>query len=224
MAETYAALLPLRGGSKSIPLKNIKMFCGQPLCAWTLHAASATPRISEVWVSTDSDRIAEAVRQISSDIRVHRRPDSLGGDMTTTEAVMLDWIEGAAIGTPHVITLQATSPQTSTQDILAAIDSLERDKADSLVTGIRTHRFFWRDDGTPMNYQPAMRPMRQQWSGTFMENGAFYISRRDRLLAGESRLHGKIALHEMDAFAGIELDEPEDWARLEAEFIRRNMA
>ena len=61
-------------------------------------------------------------------------------------------------------------------DIDAAIAHLVRTDADLLVTCVRTRRFFWKDDGTPINYDPARRPLRQQWAGTLMENGAFYIS------------------------------------------------
>lgn len=222
MTERYAALVPLRGGSKSIPLKNIKLFSGKPLCVWCLEAALATSAICSVWVSTDSDAIADVVRAHTPTVRIHRRPDALAGDATTTEAVICDWIENAGIDTRQVITLQATSPQTSTTDLSAAIARLEAEGADSLVTGVRTHRFFWSDEGRPLNYDPATRPMRQQWGGTFMENGAFYISQRDRLLAGESRLHGRIALYDMGELAAIELDEPSDWLRLENEFSKRD--
>ncbi|XUJ34918.1 hypothetical protein ACQ5SK_03180 [Bradyrhizobium japonicum] len=96
-------------------------------------------------------------------------------------------------------------------------------KADSLVTCVRTRRFFWNDDGTPINYDPSNRPLRQQWNGTLMENGAFYISTVDRLRGRSARLHGKIVVHEMDESTSIELDELSDWEMLETAF-RRNIA
>jgi len=222
MTLKYAALLPLRGGSKSIPQKNIKSFCGRPLCEWVLRAASRVPAIESIWVSTDSDRIEQVVRDVAPHVRVHRRPEMLGGDLTSTEAVVADWLERCRIENPFVITLQATSPQTTSEHLVAALDHFEAERADSLVTGVRTHRFFWRDDGRPLNYDPAARPMRQSWSGTFMENGAFYVSTRERLLAGAARLHGKISLYEMDASCAIELDDSDDWVRLESQFEKRN--
>lgn len=58
------AFIPVRGGSKSIPLKNIKPMCGKPLVYWTVAAACGCDAIDKVYVATDSDKIREAVRQI----------------------------------------------------------------------------------------------------------------------------------------------------------------
>lgn len=219
--ENFVAAVPLRGGSKSIPFKNIKEFCGVPLCAWTLKALLGSRFVSKVFVSTDCDRIAAVVSSIDSRIVVHRRPDHLATDTATTEAAIVDLIEACDVREEFIITAQVTSPQTTSSDIDSAIGHLVGVGADSLVTCVRTRRFFWNDDGTPINYDPERRPLRQQWSGTLMENGAFYISRTDQLRQGRARLHGKIAVHEMDESASIELDELADWEALEATFRRR---
>ncbi|HEY9714253.1 MAG TPA: hypothetical protein V6C72_12360, partial [Chroococcales cyanobacterium] len=75
--KDFVALVPLRGGSKSIPDKNIKEFCGRPLCEWVLRALLDCQAVSQVFVSTDSDRIAQVVSTIDQKIRIHRRPDHL---------------------------------------------------------------------------------------------------------------------------------------------------
>jgi len=220
---SFVALVPLRGGSKSIPGKNIKPFCGQPLCAWTLRALLDCGQISRVFVSTDSEEIAAVVRSIDTRILIHPRPAHLAADHSTTEEAIDDLIASCDITEKYLITAQVTSPQTTHRDVSEAISQLIANNADSLVTCVRTRRFFWNDDGTPINYDPAKRPLRQQWNGTLMENGAFYISTVDRLRGGSARLHGKIAVYEMDESASIELDELSDWEALEATF-RRNIA
>lgn len=220
---SIAAVVPLRGGSKSIPGKNIKPFCGQPLCAWTLRALLDCELISRVFVSTDSEEIAGVVKAIDDRILVHPRPAHLATDNATTEAAIYDLIASCDIREKYLVTAQVTSPQTTAHDLSEAVSNLIANGADSLVTCVRTRRFFWNDDGSPINYDPAKRPLRQQWNGTLMENGAFYISTVDRLRAGSARLHGKIAVHEMDESASIELDELSDWETLEAAF-RRNIA
>ena len=217
---SFVAAVPLRGGSKSIPYKNIKEFCGVPLCSWTLNALLGSNFISKVLVSTDCEKIAAVVSSIDPRIHVHRRPDHLATDTATTEAAILDLINACDIREKFVVTAQVTSPQTTSKDIDAAIAQLVRTEANSLVTCVRTRRFFWRDDGTPINYDPARRPLRQQWSGTLMENGAFYISTVDQLRNGSARLHGKVAVYEMNEDASIELDELADWEMLEAVFRR----
>lgn len=218
---TVVAVVPMRGGSKSIPGKNIRMFCGKPLCEWTLRAVLDCKSISRVFVSTDSEEIADVVSSIDPRIHVHRRPAHLATDDSTTEAAVLDLVTACDIRDKFIVTAQVTSPQTTSTDIAEAIAHLVETGADSLVSCARTRRFFWRDDGTPINYDPARRPLRQQWGGTLMENGAFYISTVDRLREGSARLHGKIAIHEMDENSSIELDELTDWEILEASFRRK---
>ena len=212
------AVVPLRGGSKSIPDKNIKEFCGKPLCEWVLTAALECPEIGQVIVSTDSAKIAKIVAGIDKSIVVRSRPAHLAGDLSMTEDTLLDAIVSCSIRSDHIVTIQATSPQTTATDLSSAIRCFVDAAGDSLVTGSRVKRFFWNDDGTPLNYDPAKRPMRQSWAGTIMENGAFYISRRDRLQSGEARLHGKVVVFEMLEWAGTELDEVHDWVLLERAF------
>ncbi len=214
------AVVPLRGGSKSIPNKNIRPFCGKPLCEWTLRAILESGRISRTFVSTDSDAIAKIVSAIDSSIIVHHRPDYLATDEASTEDTIVELLEVHNIESGYVLIGQATSPQTKSIDIVQAIDKLFESGADSLVTCTRSHRFFWNDNGEPLNYDPMHRPMRQQWPGTLMENGAFYISQIACLRQGRSRLHGKIAIFEMDQSASIELDEAHDWLVLEEIFRR----
>lgn len=221
-AGSFVAVVPLRGGSKSIPRKNIRSFCGRPLCEWTLRALLACDSVSRVYVSTDSDEIAAVVSSIDSRIHIHRRPYHLATDTATTEDAIVDLINACGIRDKFIVTAQATSPQTTSHDVTAAIAHLVRNDADSLLTCVRTRRFFWRDDGSPINYDPARRPLRQQWAGTLMENGAFYISSVERMKHGSPRLHGKIAIYEMDESSSIELDELADWEVLEAAF-RGNM-
>jgi CMP-N-acetylneuraminic acid synthetase len=217
---TVAAVVPLRGGSKSIPGKNIKSFCGKPLCEWTLRALLDSREVSRVFVSTDSDEIAAVVASLDSRIHIHRRPADLAKDDSTTEQALEHLLTTRDITERFIMTAQATSPQTTSGDIAGAIACLLETGADSLVSCVRTRRFFWEDGGRPINYDPAKRPLRQQWNGTLMENGAFYISTVERLKAGEPRLHGKIAVYEMEESASIELDELADWEILEAAFKR----
>jgi CMP-N-acetylneuraminic acid synthetase len=218
--KRFVAVVPLRGGSKSIPGKNIKEFCGRPLCEWVLRALLQCEAISQVFVSTDSDKIADVVSSIDQRICIHRRPDRLATDTASTEEAIVDLINGQDIRSQFILTAQATSPQTTSADISAAIAHFLHSRADSLVTCVRTRRFFWTDDGRPINYDPAERPLRQQWAGTLMENGAFYISSIEQMLQGRARLHGKIAVYEMDESTSIELDELADWRLLEAAFLR----
>ncbi|MEA1051591.1 hypothetical protein U5801_17520 [Lamprobacter modestohalophilus] len=98
----------------------------------------------------------------------------------------------------------------------ATLARFECDRLDSLLSAVRTKRFFWQDDATPINDDPLQRPRHQDFAGTLMENGAFYITRRAILEQYRCRLGGRIGLHEMPEHSALEIDEPEDWARVEA--------
>jgi N-acylneuraminate cytidylyltransferase len=117
--------------------------------------------------------------------------------------------------------IQATSPLTRAEDFRAARAQFERDGLDSLLTGVELKRFFWTQDGVPLNYDPSRRPRRQDFSGTMMENGAFYFTRGALLTATGSRLGGRIGIHHMREECATELDEPSDWPVVEALLRRR---
>lgn len=208
------AIVPLRGGSKSIPKKNIRPLAGQPLCAWVLQAASSAEFIDAVYVSTDCSEIAAVVRALDLAVEIIDRPAALATDEASTEAVMLHFIE--QVPCERLVTIQATSPQLTAADLDAALTRFDRDRLDSLLSAVRYKRFFWHDNATPINYDPLHRPRRQDFAGTLMENGAFYITRRAILEQYRCRLGGRIGIHEMPEHSALEIDEPEDWARVEA--------
>jgi N-acylneuraminate cytidylyltransferase len=222
MKKNITALVPLRGGSKSIPKKNIKDMAGKPLCAWTLEAACEAIGGRNVFISTDSKEIAEVVGNLKLGVKIIERPAELSSDSASTESVMLHFAENVKFDT--LITLQATSPVTTANDIQNALDLFKRNKLDSLVTGVRSKRFFWTPDGKAVNYDPSDRPLRQQMDGWIMENGAFYITRHKILQQHKCRLGGKIGIYEMAPETAVEIDEPEDWAEVERLLNKRKRA
>lgn len=215
----FVALVPMRGGSKSIPDKNIKMIGGKPLCAWALEAACASGVFDRIVVSTDSDKISNVVRGLGLGIEVLKRPDELATDSATTESVMLHM--AANVFFDVLVTIQVTSPFVSADDFIKSRDLFLVNNCDSLLTVVRTRRFFWNDDGTPLNYDPTCRPIRQDFKGVLMENGAFYFTRREVLERSGCRLGGKVATYEMASESATEIDEPEDWSEVERLLNRR---
>ena len=207
------ALIPLRGGSKSIPKKNIKALAGKPLAAWTLEAAVNCSAIRSVYVSTDSPEIADVVTALGLGVKVIMRPAEYATDDASTEAVMLHFMH--QVDFDVLVTIQATSPLLSAADLNKAIDQFKCQQFDTMLSAVRTKRFFWRDDATPINYDPLKRPRRQDFPGTLMENGAFYITKREILEHCQCRLGRKIGVYEMNESTAVEIDEPEDWLRVE---------
>ena len=206
---SYTSLIPMRGGSKSIPNKNIKKFGGKPLCYWTIKAAIESKFITDVYVSSDSDKILKISKGISKKIKIIKRLDKLAQDNSSTEDVLLDFSN--SIDFENLITIQTTSPFTSSKNIDEAIHIYKKNKLDSLFTAVRSKRFYWSDNIKPINYNPKKRVMRQNFKGTLMENGAFYITKKGILVKHKCRLGGKIGVYEMDNIHSLELDELDDW-------------
>ena len=119
-------------------------------------------------------------------------------------------------------TIQATSPFVQADDFQKAYSLFKSGSYDSLLTAVRTRRFFWNDDGTALNYAPQQRPRRQDFSGSLMENGAFYFTKHSVLEDTGCRLGGRICIYEMAAESAVEIDEQEDWALVERALLDRS--
>ena len=211
------AFIPVRGGSKSIPLKNIKPLCGKPLVCWNIEALEACPAVDEVVVATDSDEIWKTVESRNyKKSHLYRRSAHNACETASTESVMLEYIDYAKLHKNDVFMLvQATSPLTEAVHFSEALLTYGEGKYDSMLTCVRNYRFFWNEDGSSMNYDYMNRPRRQNFSGMLMENGAFYINTVGNILSNGNRLGGKIGIYEMPEYTATEIDEPDDWMILE---------
>jgi len=207
------AFVPVRGGSKSIPLKNIEMFCGRPLVFWCLDALQKSSGIDQIFVATDCDKIKKVVNDFKlSKVTVYNRSHENAQDHSSTEDVILEFLNKKMFeDTDLFFLVQATSPLVETIDFDCALEILRTEKSDSLLTCVRTKSFFWGDNGVPINYAYQDRPRRQDFEGTLVENGAFYINTVGSVMKEKNRLSGKISIYEMEDFKAVEIDEPVDW-------------
>jgi N-acylneuraminate cytidylyltransferase len=208
------AFIPARGGSTSIPKKNIKHFCGHPLIFWNINELNKCKEVTEIWVATDSEEIADATRSFNIEkVKIFHRSNENAQDHSSTESVMLEFLEKKDFrGDTIFILSQATSPFTLKKNYQEGINAISDQSYDSVLSVVRKKSFYWNENGTPINYDFAKRPRRQDFSGTLQENGAFYISTVENIRRSENRLYGKIGLVEMPDYSSIELDEKEDWA------------
>lgn len=218
------AFIPVRGGSKSIPLKNIKPFCGKPLVCWNIEALENCPEVDKVIVATDSDDIWNTVAARNyNKTTLYRRSAENACDTASTESVMLEYINYAQLSIDDIFMLvQATSPLTETTHFTEALNMYSNDEYDSIITCVRNYRFFWNEDGTSMNYDYTNRPRRQNFNGMLMENGAFYINKVGHILSNGNRLGGNIGIYVMPEYTAAEIDEPDDWIVLE-NMMRRHV-
>jgi YrbI family 3-deoxy-D-manno-octulosonate 8-phosphate phosphatase len=221
------ALIPVRGGSKSIPRKNILPFAGRPLLHWTLDAACECESVEKVFVATEDAEIAAvAAAHGHPKVTVVSRSAVSATDDASTETVLLEFAQAQTF--EHLVLIQATSPLLRSEDLRAGLHSYLEGKADSMLSVVRQKRFIWQRDTTglfhPLNYHPQHRPRRQHFGGLLVENGAFYITRREALLASRCRISGRILCHEMPEETYLELDEPADWEIAERLLLKRKRA
>lgn len=222
--KTVLAFIPVRGGSKSIPLKNIKDFCRRPLVYWTVRALQDCPAVDKVVVATDSPRIRETVSGFSfPKVGLYDRRPENACDTASTESVMLEYIEAAGLSDGDIFLLvQATSPLTRAEDIAGGLALYATGEHDSVLSCVRNKRFFWNGDGTSQNYDYMHRPRRQDFDGMLMENGAFYINSVGNIKKFRNRLSGRIGIYEMPEYTANEIDESDDWTILES-LMRRHV-
>jgi len=212
MSKTIA-FIPARGGSKSIPLKNIKDFCGKPLIYWNLKALQDAKLVDEVYVATDSEKIKNVVVGFGfNKVQVYDRDSQNASDTSSTESVMLEFLEKQNFVVDDIfILVQATSPLTQTSNFENGIRKYKESECDSLLSCVRIKSFFWTETGESFNYNYKKRPRRQDFEGMLMENGAFYINTVDNIKKHKNRLCGRIATYEMPEYTGVDLDEQVDW-------------
>jgi N-acylneuraminate cytidylyltransferase len=224
-AKRIVAFIPARGGSKGIKDKNIMGLNGKPLVYWTARAASECPYISQVYVATDSERIASVVENFNLPkcTAIGRDPET-ATDTATTESAMLDF--AGRIDFDYIVLMQATSPLTTGEELTRGIEKYFADGADSLISAILQTSFLWINEKPfihPMNYDPLRRPRRQDYNGCLVENGAFYITRKDLLLKTGCRVSGNISAYIMPPEAYFEIDDLADFPVLETLMNKRNM-
>ena len=214
------AFIPVRGGSKSIPLKNIKIINGKPLVYWTVKSACEAMNVDKVVVATDSEEIKRVVIGFGFDkVEIYDRDAENAQDTSSTESVMLEYIKKTSLkDDDKFILIQATSPLLKSSYVDEMIEKLENSDADSIFSVVREKQFHWietKDGVKPINYDYRNRPRRQDFQGILAENGACYINLVKNILENNCRISGKIITYEMPAETAYEIDEESDWLIVE---------
>jgi len=221
------AFIPVRGGSKSIPLKNIKNINDRPLVYWVIKAAVDSKNIDMVYVSTDSPVIKDTVNAFSfPNVKVIDRSQETASDTASTESAMLEFAKSYEF--TNIILIQATSPLLTSKDINGGFELFAKDDTTSVFSVVRQKRFIWNinENGfaVSQNYDPLHRPRRQDFDGYLVENGAYYITSRSSLLDAGCRMSGNVRAYEMTEDTYFEIDEPSDWIIVEQFLKKKNIA
>jgi len=206
-------IIPARGGSVGVPLKNIRDLGGKPLISYTIEAAIESKALDRVIVSTDHEGIAEVARQYGAEVPFVR-PSDISEDVETELVLQhaINFLENENVMVDGVVLLQPTSPFRTSKTIKKCVEAYKNNPdADSVVTvnNIEGFRPEWmlsvnKDKritpyATPfeLNGKPVIKLIaRQDFPELHKQNGVVYVTKRD-LLMKESLVIGP------DAYAEI---------------------
>lgn len=208
-------IIPARGGSKGVPLKNLRPIAGRSLVGRAVDAALATESVTSVYVSTDHPGIADEARRCGAG--VIERPASLSGDTASSESALLhalEILESRGERPAVTVLVQCTSPFIRPEDLQAAVTAVETKSADVAFSTVEDHGFLWtrtpNGSVTAVGHQVAYRPRRQDRAPQMRETGAFYAMNTEGFLETRHRFFGTLTAIEVPAWTAPEIDSLDD--------------
>lgn len=210
-------VIPARGGSKGIPKKNIRLMNGKPLISYAIRTALASSFQPEVYVSTDSDEIADI--SVKYGAKVIKRDGSLARDATTLDPVIYDALirieKENCCKYDLVVTMQPTSPLTKSITLDNAIKTFSEKKYNTLISVVNKPHLSWSESAKKIVPNYAKRLNRQQLPKNYLETGAFVITDRMSITA-ETRFGKKVGVYEVPEVESIDIDSEIDWIATES--------
>lgn len=162
------AIIPARGGSKRIPGKNIKDFCGKPVIGWSIEAARQSQCFDRIIVSTDDTEIADIARHFGAEAPF-MRPATLADDHSTTSSAIAHAVQ--LLQQQHEIELAcciyATAPFLQSSDLRQSLDTILKKDIDFCFSATRyrfpiQRAFRLKADGRCEMFQPELQNTRSQ--------------------------------------------------------------
>ena len=185
-----------------------------PLIYWSIKAALKSKKISKVFVSSNDEKILKLSVKYGAEIIC--RPHNLCTDLSSSES---GWLHASKLidkrlNFKNIVVLQATSPYRKPKDLDLAIKKFEMTKADSLFSAHETFDTnLWEKKGSKFlaNYDYLNRKPRQKNNPKYLENGSFYIFKKNLFYKHKNRLFGKIEYYKQDKKSSMQIDDKEDF-------------
>lgn len=220
------AVIPARGGSKRIPRKNIKLFGGLPMIAWSIRAAIDSQCFDHILVSTDDDEIASVAKAYGAEVPFVR-PASLSDDHTATIPVIahaIEWQSQHATATTEVCCIYATAPFIHASDIQQGLQVLQSTGADyafsvtsyafPIQRAIRITAEERLEMFQPEHFNTRSQDLQEAWH----DAGQFYWGKAQAWLDGKPVFSKDAAPVKLPRFRVQDIDTREDWERAEYMF------
>lgn len=206
------AVIPARGGSKGIPKKNIRLMYGKPLISYSINNAKNSHYITDVFVTTDSDEIAEVAGEYGAE--VIKRDESLSSDLVTLDPVIYhakncaEKIKNKKYDV--VVTLQPTSPLLKVATLDNAIEYFIKGNFDTVISVINKPHLSWGKKENKIVPLYKERKNRQELPPQYFETGAFLIAKYDAV-KNNTRIGENVSVFEVPEEESIDIDDKNDW-------------
>jgi len=220
------AIIPARGGSKRIPYKNIKEFCGRPMVAWSIEAAKETKLFDKIVVSTDDLKIANISKRYGAEVPF-MRPECLSDDYTGTTQVVehaVRWHMDNNILIEYVCCIYATAPMLQPKDIVAGFAKLIETEADFTLS-IASYAFPIQralrlsENKRVSMFDPTQFENRSQdLIEAYHDAGQFYWGKTDAWLSEKPLFDSHTSAVILPRYRVQDIDTPEDWEHAELLF------
>lgn len=219
------AVIPARGGSKRIPRKNIKMFHGQPMIAWSIQAAIDSGCFDEIWVSTDDEEIVAVAQAYGAKVPF-LRPAHLSDDFATTADVMSHAVEefgkiNHALP-DYICCLYATAPFVTKADLVQGLEKIKNNSNLNYVFSATTYPFpiqraiKLNEHDTVEMFSPQYFNVRSQdLEEAWHDAGQFYWGTAEAWLNKAMIFASQSSIVELPRFRVQDIDTQEDWDRAE---------
>ena len=216
-------VIPARGGSKRIPRKNIKSFCGQSMIGYSIKAAIASECFDKVIVSTDDQEIAEVAKSFGA-IVPFVRPDELSNDYAGTVPVIkhaIEWFDDQEQPPSEVCCLYATAPFVSAGAIRRAYEQMQSAQADYCFT-ITSFAFpiqraikITAENRIEMFYPEHLETRSQDLEESYHDAGQFYWGKAETFKQQKPLFSKSATSYILPRHLVQDIDTPEDWKRAE---------
>ncbi|MGD2133667.1 MAG: acylneuraminate cytidylyltransferase family protein [Maricaulaceae bacterium] len=221
-AMGIVALLPMKAHSARVTSKNFRPFAGKPLFRWILDTMLSMDEIERVVINTDAREVLRREGLEDGDVdgrvMIRDRKAEICGDFVSMNLVLADDV--ANVEAETYLMTHTTNPLLSAATMQAALKRFDAARAtgeaDSLFTVNRVQTRFYREDGSPVNHDPAELIRTQDLEPWFEENSNLYLFTRDSFAKTDARIGAKPTMFETPPLESVDIDGPDEWAIAEA--------
>ncbi len=226
------AIITARGGSKRIPKKNIRDFCGKPILAYPIEAALSSGVFDEVMVSTEDAEIAKIAQEYGARVPFLRSTEAADDYAPTADvlAEVLACYQTIGSEFQYACCIYPTAPFATGEKLRHAMECLERDGADSVIPvtafSFPPMRGFWLEGGKAKYAFPEFAPRRSQdIPSMYHDCGQFYCFQVGRFLEGRQLVTAHTQVIVVPEMEVQDIDNEQDWrlAELKYQLMREKM-